>query len=351
MKAWRGIGRLTIAAVLGLLLEAAHQVRRARSVRVRSGDVIRGILFCFAASGCLAAQAPTNAAPQPAPADAGITLPTFLRTPPPVFAVVRSKQRSIHVVAFGDFGTGAETQRETAAAMRTAHHRRPFDFGLTLGDNFYPDGMRSPTDGRWQRDFEAVYGLMRIRIYATLGNHDWYRDSPAAEILHTAHSAVWRMPAEYYTFTAGPAQFFALNTNALSAVQLAWLAAALDASTARWKVVYGHYPPYVASKVADDRPELVGTLLPTLRGRADVYLSGHNHSMQHLKPAQGVNLFISGAGGAGTYPVDSADPKGLFVSDEYGFATLDATYSTFTVRFIDRHGKELYVTTLRTPGR
>jgi tartrate-resistant acid phosphatase type 5 len=88
-------------------------------------------------------------------------------------------------------------------------------------------------------------------------------------------------------------------------------------------------------------------LLPILSGRADIYLAGHYHSMQHLRPKNGVNFFIAGGGGASAYDVGTVDSLTKFVTKEHGFAVLDATDSTFTVRFIDEHAKELYATTLR----
>ena len=143
----------------------------------------------------------------------GTLLPTFLQAPPPVFAVTAAR-RPIRVLAFGDFGDGSEAQRTVAAAMRTYHRRRPFDFGVTLGDNFYPSGMSSPADTRWRTEWSMLYDPLKIPFYATLGNHDYNQpNSPAAEILFARLSPTWRMPATYYTFTAGAVQFFALDTD------------------------------------------------------------------------------------------------------------------------------------------
>jgi hypothetical protein len=59
-----------------------------------------------------------------------------------------------------------------------------------------------------------LYDPLRIPFYATLGNHDWGQpNSPAAEIVFSQRSPSWRMPAAYYTFTAGDAHFFALDTD------------------------------------------------------------------------------------------------------------------------------------------
>src|SRR3569623_56840 len=75
----------------------------------------------------------------------GISLPGFLRIPPPVFSVKPSDE-PIRVLAFGDYGTGTAAQTSTAKAMVAYHQSHPFDFGITLGDNFYSTGMVDTTN-------------------------------------------------------------------------------------------------------------------------------------------------------------------------------------------------------------
>jgi tartrate-resistant acid phosphatase type 5 len=178
----------------------------------------------------------------------GTMLPAFLEVPVPQFSVMPAG-KPIRVLAFGDFGTGSEAQKQTAAAMVAYNKLHPFDFGLTLGDNFYGQGLSTPTDPRWQTQWEQLYGPMGIKFYATLGNHDWGgADSPAAEILYTQKSPDWRLPSPYYTFTAGPVQFFAFDTPQMDETELKWLDEQLAKSTAQWKVVYGHYHIYSATR-------------------------------------------------------------------------------------------------------
>lgn len=285
----------------------------------------------------------------------GTMLPAFLRTTPPVFAL-KAADKTVRVLTLGDFGYGApgdrrragEGQKQVAAAMQRAHKQQSFDFGLTLGDNFYPDGMESPADARWQTLWREQYEALGLQFYATLGNHDWHHaDSPAAEILYAQQSATWRLPAPYYTFTAGPVQFFALDTNEVSALQLHWLQESLTASRARWKVVYGHHPIYSAGRHADNQ-KLIDHLLPVLRARADLYLAGHDHDLQHLKPEGGLHFFINGGGGAGIRKIVPG-PRSLFAHSAYSFGTLEADAKKLTVKFIGADLKTLYEYTLTKP--
>ena len=269
----------------------------------------------------------------------GVMLPAFMRAVPPAFSLKKEGER-VRVLAFGDFGTGSEEQKKLAAAMQRYHEKRRLDFGITLGDNFYPRGMTGPEDPRWQTQWESLYGPLKIEVYAVMGNHDWYgADSPAAELLYARRSRSWRMPAPYYTFTAGSVQFFALDTNDISEAQLLWLDAELGKSRARWKVVYGHFPVYSATR--GDNAGLVARLLPVMKGRADVYIAGHDHNLQHLKAEGGVEFFVSGGGGAGLYELGPHE-RSLFKSRSNGFAVIEADRASLAVSFVDAEGKELY---------
>ncbi len=277
----------------------------------------------------------------------GTMLPAFLREAPPVFSVLPA-DRAVRVLAFGDYGTGSPLQKQAAAAIAAYHRAQPVDFAITTGDNFYTTGMESPDDPRWQTWFEDLYGSLGITFYPSLGNHDWgHPDSPSAEILYRPKSNSWRMPASYYTFTAGPVQFFALDTQsvAVSERQAAWLDAELSRSTAAWKIVYGHHPIYTAGNY-QDRPDLIATLMPIMRNRVDAYFAGHDHNLQALSPDGGVHFYVTGGGGAGLYPV-RAHERSVFALSTLGFAVLAADAKQLTVSLIDAAGKTVHEETIR----
>jgi hypothetical protein len=278
----------------------------------------------------------------------GTMLPAFMRVSPATFEVMPSDQ-AIRVLAFGDFGNGTDHQKRVAAAMLEYHRKNPFNFAITLGDNFYDVGMESPKDPRWETWWDKLYDPLGIEFYASLGNHDWgHPDSPAAELLYTQLSPSWRMPAPYYTFIAGPVQFFALDTNEISDAQLAWLSEQLSRSQATWKIVYGHHPIYSAG-AHDDNKTLIGRLLPVLKGRANIYIAGHDHDLQHLKPDGDVHFFVAGGGGARIRPM-RPDPRTIFAESAYGFAVIEADGSQVRISFITPEQTRLYEYTLKKPA-
>jgi predicted phosphodiesterase len=271
-------------------------------------------------------------------------LPESLRQPPPIFTI-KPVGEPIRVAAFGDYGDGGRGQKEVAAAMLQYHQKHHFDFAITLGDNFYNRGMKGVDDPRWKSRWDQLYDPLGIQFYATLGNHDYgYPESPEAEILYSKRSSSWRMPATRYTFTAGDVQFFALESEDMSSDQLAWLQQSLDSSKSLWKVVYGHHPIFSHGHHGNTEA-LIRDLLPILKGRADVYISGHDHDMQHLKPEGNLHFFVAGSGGK----LRSIRPgeRSLFAKSALGFAVLEADKRRITVTFVEHSLAPLYEYTIK----
>jgi len=267
--------------------------------------------------------------------------PAFVRTPPAPFPVEASLPKPFRVLAFGDYGTAhlagaASHQAALAAVMRARHATAPFSFGLTTGDNFYPTSFASPKDPGWKTTWDDQYASLGIPFYISLGNHDWAEPAgPMGEYIYGLTSKSWRLPALYYTYTAGPAQFFAINTNALTERQLTWLRRELARSTAKWKIVYGHFPVYEQTDYTVEPQRRL--LLPILKQyHVDVYLAGHHHTVQHWQ-MDGIDYVVTGAGGAANYSLGDttrANPARKFVASRPAFAELEVSDGAITVRFV-----------------
>ncbi len=250
---------------------------------------------------------------------------------------------SVRAVGFGDWGYQGSGSgfKEVGLAIARIHAATPFTFGFTLGDNFYPVGVRNTKDRAWNTFWESGYGKLGIRFFAVLGNHD-YEGSPQAEIDYTkvSPSQTWRMPYRYYTFAAGPVRFFALDTDEnlnlrnlhpkpWSKEQSEWLDNQLAKfADARWKIVYGHHPVFNDGKTGGDA-RMVKQLFPILKLRkADAYLCGHDHNLQHFTQ-EGIEFFL--VGGGGKDPENVSRRKADYVAPRNGFLTLeaDAAHLTF----------------------
>ncbi|MCW5962471.1 MAG: metallophosphoesterase [Bryobacterales bacterium] len=249
--------------------------------------------------------------------------------------------RPLHVLVLGDFGWGGKGQRDVAQAIAGIHRDAPFHFGITVGDNFYNRGVRSVDDRKWVERWEQPYGGLGIRFYPTLGNHDYYGDVKA-QLDYRSPRENWQFRARQYHFQVGDAEFFALDTMDPNPAQMRWLDDAIGRSVARWKIVYGHHPVYSGGKHGDSKV-LEQTLLPLIRGRAVMYIAGHDHDMQHLKPVDGTHFFVSGGGGARLRD-PKPHPRSIFGKGVYGFMSLSVHDAFIEVQMFDRTGQVIYQT-------
>jgi acid phosphatase len=216
---------------------------------------------------------------------------------------------SLQVLAFGDWGTGGDGQRALAETMAATHADSPPDFVLTLGDNFYPDGVTGPDDPMWESHFESVYAgpfWEDMRFQAILGNHDHHGD-PDAQVQYSSVSDRWDMPDSYYVVVreipgGGSALFMALDTEPIakrtsgSREQREWADSVLRRTSADWILMAGHHP--VATN-GWHKPEgtVRSALWPLMGARVDVYLSGHNHSTELIETEVGTLQGVCGGGG------------------------------------------------------
>jgi tartrate-resistant acid phosphatase type 5 len=263
----------------------------------------------------------------------------------------------LHVVAFGDYGSGNKHQSDVAHVLQERNAQSPFDFGITLGDNFYLCGVRSVTDPKWQSRWENLYTPLGFRFYASLGNHDYghppaicpfNRASPEAEVAYTEHSKSWRMPAHYYTFAAGPVRFFAIDTEKWTPAELAWIKTALAASAnepgIQWRIVYGHHPITSSGLHANERRigQLLRELLPVLEAaKVDLYVCGHDHDMERLHLGD-IDLLVSGSGGAklrGIVQPPKAQSK--FAATHFGFLEFMIDAHSLSAQYFDTKLKQL----------
>jgi len=126
--------------------------------------------------------------------------------------------------------------------------------------------------------------------------------------------------------------------------QLDWLTKGLAGSTSDWKVVFGHFPIYSATKKEHgNTKKLIEILLPVLQeGKADLYFSGHDHILQHIS-RDGVHFMGSGAGAQKHTGINS-DFKGLLGSVEghYGFMVHKVTSSKLITIFVTDENKKPY---------
>ncbi len=250
----------------------------------------------------------------------------------------------IHLIAFGDFGTGTTAQFTMAKGLTAFCKANPCDFGLLLGDNFYETGVKSTDDRLFKDYFETPYADINFKFYAALGNHD-HHGNITAEIDYTKRSEKWRMPARYYGFAAGNAAFFAIDSDQFDSNQAKWLDSELAASKATWKIVYGHHPVYSYGEHGDT-PQLKQSLLPLLKKYGvNLYVAGHDHDKQFIV-RDGLQFVIAGTG-AKLRPTRKGSYSN-FAKSTLGFTYLVISGNELTLRYVDANGNDEYQTKLNS---
>jgi tartrate-resistant acid phosphatase type 5 len=268
---------------------------------------------------------------------------------------------AVRFVALGDTGKAGAGQKQVAEAMRKKCAESGCDFVILLGDNFYNDGVVSVTDPQWRTKFEDIYRDLDIPFYAVLGNHDYGGDGAGYEarraevqVAYTRRSTRWKMPAKHYHFTAGNAEFFALDTTeqmyTAAGAQKKAVAGWLEQSLATWKIALGHHPilsngPHGNAGAYEGIPFLPivsgggikDFMEEVICGKVDLYLCGHDHSRQYLADTcKGTELVVSGAG-AKTTKLHRKNPH-RFQSLGVGFLYVRIEGNTLTAEFVNGTG-------------
>ena len=273
---------------------------------------------------------------------------------------------SLDFLIVGDWGrNGTSHQREVAAQMGRTADKVGGRFVLSVGDNFYENGVESTSDPQWRSSYEDIYSARSLQVpwYVALGNHD-YRGVPQAQIDYAKTSSRWRMPSRYYKVSGGDLgaphlDLFVIDTSPLVhqyrqkvhsviaenvasqdvTAQLHWLDEELAKSAAAWKLVVGHHTIYSGGDHGNT-PEALQLIEPLLRKhRVQAYINGHDHDLQHIRRG-GVDYICCGAGSE-VRPVRPVEGT-RFYRAQPGFAAMRSNPDELTVEFRDFTGASLY---------
>ena len=195
-------------------------------------------------------------------------------------------------VVAGDVGEPGRRLDDTALAMSRLGRERPFDALLLLGDQVYPSGDPARLDEIVFRPFAPVLAE-GTELLAILGNHDVKADHADAQMAALGQDGRWWSR----TFAGGRVLVVGLDsTQPADATQLAFVEDALRDTTAEWKIVALHHPPFSAGYQgsAKDVRAIYAPLF--VRYGVQLVLSGHEHDYQRSVPVDGVTYVISGAG-------------------------------------------------------
>ena len=249
---------------------------------------------------------------------------------------------TVHFAVIGDYGLSGQSEADVASLVKSWNP----DFVITVGDNNYYDGAASTIDtniGQYYHSFIYPYlgsygaGANINRFFPAPGNHDWNSTRG-----YQPYRDFFTLPnnERYYEQVWGPVDLLAINSDTnepdgitSTSVQAAWLQNHLAASSAPWKLVYFHHPPYTSAS-----NWVAYMQWPFQAWGASAVLSGHAHVYERLS-VTGFPYLINGLGGEGIDSFWTPSPYSVVrYNSDYGALLVTASADQITFQFTTRTG-------------
>lgn len=282
------------------------------------------------------------------------------------WASVSSAQMRLLVA--NDLGrNGYYEQKPIAELMGKMAGELDVEAVLALGDIHHFMGVESVNDPLWMTNYELIYSHPELQIpwYPILGNHE-YRGNTQAVLDYSNVSRRWQMPARYYSKVfeedGATLRIVFIDTTPLidkyhkdsldypsvpqqdAKKQLSWLEEELSGAKEDWVVVVGHHPIYAhTTKSESERKDMQKRVDPILRRHnVDMYICGHIHNFQHIKPqGTSIDYVVNSAGSLARSKVEAIEGT-VFASGEAGFSILSFTKDELCLDLINGKGKTIH---------
>ena len=266
-------------------------------------------------------------------------------------------------IVANDLGrNGYYDQKPIAERMGELAENSDIEFVAAAGDVHHFEGVASVNDPLWMTNYELIYAHPELMIdwFPVLGNHE-YRGNTRAVLDYGKVSRRWNMPGRYY------AKSFELDGGASLKIifidttplidkyhkeaeesyrdvadqdmerQIRWIDSTLQASDETWKVVIGHHPVYAQTpKDEIERQNMQQRIEPLLRKYGvDLYVGGHIHNFQHIKPAGSPVDYVVNSSGSLSREVSPVEGT-VFCSSEPGFSVVSASDKELKLYMLDK---------------
>jgi tartrate-resistant acid phosphatase type 5 len=264
------------------------------------------------------------------------------------------------IYLLGDVG---EFNKETNKIFKNIKNDKTNeDIIILLGDNFYPNGVESINDKKWN-NYKNLN--LDIPIWCILGNHD-YLGNVKAQIEFKTNN--WNLPNYYYKKSFDKFDFFFIDTSILvpnysnlnysivkskidreplemAKEMVEWLDRELEEST-NPKIILGHYPIFSFGMYGINK-KLFKILFPILKKhRIKYYISGHDHNLQIIDISTNnysMQQIVSGAG-SHLYPLLKNVSNKIFC--KLGCVVINTTNNHIEIR--DSNLNTIYKETILT---
>ncbi len=214
-----------------------------------------------------------------------------------------------------------------------------------LGDTVYDNG----TPEEYANCFDPHWGSILHRLRPAVGNHEYHTPGASGYFDYFGERAV-RPGKGWYAYNLGDHwRAIVLNSQCAEvggctadSPQGRWLADALERAGSRNVLAYFHVPRY-SSGLHGSSTTVKPLFRALYRARADIVLSGHDHSYERFAPqnargerrSHGVQQFVVGTGGRGLYPFGTIRPHSRARNNKtYGVLRLILRPDGYSWRFV-----------------
>ena len=285
-----------------------------------------------------------------------------------VFCIEKTEDQMKDFIVIGDTGKQTLAQREVANSMKKYCQQKSCDAAFLLGDNVYYAGMDSVDDPILDIVFKDYYQALSFPFYAILGNHDYGKLSFSLrkamyQLEYSKRNPQFLMPSRFYykefenmvvAFLDTTRMMWRMDIN--SQAEMMEEAHKLAQASNKWFIVVGHHP-YLSNGDHGNAGHYDRVKLPYfVSGKyvkkfldqyvcnsADIYFSGHDHSLQ-MMPGNQIGctsyLIVSGAGASGS------GLKARNVTDfqvtEPGYFHLSVSSDKISISAINSKAEELF---------
>ncbi len=275
---------------------------------------------------------------------------------------------SEHFVLIGDSGKNNAEQAQVAKALLHHCSVEACDFGILAGDNVYPAGVRSKDDPILEKVFDHYYNPLNIPFLISLGNHDYGRLSfhkkrASYQLLHARKNPLFVLPHFWYLKESTHAIFAVIDTTRLmwekdikSQEKLIEDAYQRAIHKKKWFFVVGHHP-FLSNGPHGNAGKYDGYKWPhfvsgkhvkkfikrNVCGKAHLYLSGHDHSLQFIDANQKFcNFYQIVSGSAAEITSLKARNKSIFENLSLGFFSFKLDHDQLTLNAYNEENNELF---------
>eukprot|EP01080_Neovahlkampfia_damariscottae_P001611 gene1611-12736_t len=276
----------------------------------------------------------------------------------------------------GDWGSGSVEQLNIAEVLDAKEKHHNFDYIVSMGDNFYWNGVDNAIDPLFAQLYENIYenkyeSLKEKTWLTCLGNHDWRKDPHAQIGYGNRYNSKWVMPdlfwkKELLLDGKHKVQMIFLDTTRFnndhrrdypnvakeSKQELVnWLKKVLEEGEGkyRWRFAYGHHIMYSGGDYGDFGHKNMTDIEDLfVKHKIDGYFCGHQHILQHLVVPYNnnheIDYIITGSGGQSWSNLIREEHRfnKFGTGRQEGFVIHKLSTYQSSMEFIGKNGQTLY---------